>query len=49
MPTGPNGEKRSNSPVTSAMHAMRIATGDVEEDPKVLERKRAKRAVPPTK
>ena len=49
MPTGPNGEKRSNSPVSAAIQAMRIATGEAKEDPEVLERKRAKRVVPPTK
>ena len=41
-----NGEKRPASPVSAAVHAMRIATGEIKEDPEVLARKRARREFP---
>ena len=43
------GEKRPASPVSAAVHAMRIATGEIKEDPEVLARKRARREFPPVK
>ena len=32
MPRGPKGEKRPADVVGNAVHVMRIATGDIEED-----------------
>ena len=32
MPTGPHGEKRPKSTVANAVHVMKIATGEVEEE-----------------
>ena len=41
-----NGEKCPASPVSAAVHAMRIATSEIKEDPEVLARKRARRELP---
>ena len=32
MPTGPNGEKRPTDVITNAVHVMRVATGEIEEE-----------------
>ena len=32
MPRGPNGEKRPRDTVGCAVHVMKIATGEIEED-----------------
>ena len=32
MPRGPNGEKRPRDTIGCAVHVMKIATGEVEED-----------------
>ena len=32
MPRGPNGEKRPRDTVSCAVHVMKIATGEIEED-----------------
>ncbi len=32
MPTGPNGEKRPADVIANAVHVMRIATGEAEEE-----------------
>ena len=32
MPKGPNGEKRPRDTVSCAVHVMKIATGEIEED-----------------
>ena len=32
MPTGPKGEKRPANVTSNAVHVMRVATGEVEED-----------------
>ena len=32
MPRGPKGEKRSADVIGNAVHVMRIATGEIEED-----------------
>ena len=32
MPKGPNGEKRPRDTIGCAVHVMKIATGEVEED-----------------
>lgn len=32
MPTGPNGEKRPPDVIANAVHVMKIATGEIEED-----------------
>ena len=32
MPTGPNGEKRPADVVANAVHVMRVATGEAEEE-----------------
>ena len=32
MPTGPNGEKRPADVVANAVHTMRVATGEAEEE-----------------
>ena len=32
MPRGPNGEKRPADPIANAVHVMRIATGQIEEE-----------------
>ena len=32
MPKGPNGEKRPRDTVGCAVHVMKIATGEIEED-----------------
>ena len=32
MPRGPNGEKRPGDTVGCAVHVMKIATGEIEED-----------------
>ena len=32
MPTGPNGEKRPGGTIANAVHVMKIATGEIEED-----------------
>jgi hypothetical protein len=34
MPRGPKGEKRPADVIGNAVHVMRIATGDVEDNPK---------------
>jgi hypothetical protein len=40
MPRGPNGEKRPRDTVGCAVHVMKIATGEIEEDlPKNRENK----------
>ena len=33
MPRGPNGEKRPANTIANAVHIMRIATGQIEEEP----------------
>ena len=33
MPRGPKGEKRPADVIGNAVHVMRIATGEVEEEP----------------
>ncbi len=35
MPTGPQGQKRPADVVGCAVHVMKIATGEIEEDPEV--------------
>ena len=32
MPRGPNGEKRPADPIANAVHVMRIATGQIEDE-----------------
>ena len=32
MPTGPNGEKRPADVIANAVHVMRVATGEAEEE-----------------
>ena len=32
MPKGPNGERRPRDPIARAVHVMRIATGQIEEE-----------------
>ena len=32
MPRGPNGEKRPSNTIANAVHVMRIATGQIEEE-----------------
>lgn len=32
MPTGPNGQKRPADVTSNAVHVMRIATGEIQED-----------------
>ena len=32
MPTGPNGEKRPTDVIANAVHVMKVATGEIEEE-----------------
>jgi hypothetical protein len=34
MPTGPKGQKRPADVIGNAVHVMRIATGEIKEEPK---------------
>jgi hypothetical protein len=42
MPRGPKGEKRPADVIGNAVHVMRIATGEVEDNPKAKKIKRAR-------